>query len=73
MDDTEFERDELDDEDDDGETDLDPELEMVTRNERDIVLLTVGVKVSESVRTYVAVVVIDTEDETDSLETTVKD
>ena len=43
MDDTEFERDELDDEDDDGETDLDPELEMVTRNERDIVLLTVGV------------------------------
>ena len=43
MDEPEFERDEFDDEDDDGERDLDPKLEMVSRNERDIVLLTVGV------------------------------
>jgi hypothetical protein len=70
---TELERDELDEAEDDGESDLDPELEMVTRNERDMVLLTVGVNVRESVRTYVAVVVIDTDDETDSVETTETD
>ncbi len=70
---TELERDELDEAEDDGESDLDPELEMVTRNERDMVLLTVGVNVRESVRTYVAVVVIETDDETDSVETTETD
>ncbi len=43
VDEPEFERDEFDDEDDDGERDLDPKLEMDSRNERDIVLLTVGV------------------------------
>lgn len=70
---TELERDELDEAEDDGESDLDPELEMVTRNERDMVLLTVGVNVRESVRTNVAVVVIETDDETDSVETTETD